>query len=248
MTRRCPLPARFAIRISVVAPLVLMLVLGLLLAGCWNPFSSDSDDDKDKDREPPPFLLPRTSPENVLYDLRSIYAGADALVATDEDAVHWAEMYRTLFHPDSFKFYFIPYDQPPSFPEGWWGPDDEVATFENMLKLKVSGVIDDIRLTWTVNPSEPDNRVSPIAPPQLLHPGWRHVFVTGILLDVVEGQTTHRVPNGTADFYFAPDPADSTLWVVTEWYDRPPIGGSPVGYLNVAPESSTWGRLKALYR
>ena len=33
-----------------------------------------------------------------------------------------------------------------------------------------------------------------------------------------------KVPSGTANFYFGADPADSTLWVVTEWDDKPVTG------------------------
>ncbi len=235
MTRRLT-PAR------ALGTLVFALVLGCLVAGC--------DDFKliepPPDPPPPPFLLPRRTPENVLYDLRVIYDGADSFVKTEADTLQWGKMYQSLFCPDTFKFYFIPGDQPPAFAAGWWGLTEEVRSFESLLRHKAQGTVDDIKLTWTVNPSEPDIRVGMGG---LLHPTWRHIYVTGILLDVVMGQNTFRVPNATADFYFAPDPADSTLWVITEWYDRQPASGgsSPPSRVTVAPEGSSWGRIKALY-
>ncbi len=59
--------------------LLFALTMGALLSGCWNPFSSDSDDNS-KHREPTLSLVPRTCPENVLHDFKSIYAGAHVLV------------------------------------------------------------------------------------------------------------------------------------------------------------------------
>ncbi len=221
----------------VLGAFVCVLTLASLLSGCWNPFSSDSDDNRD--REPALSLVPRTTPENVLHDFKSIYAGADMLVKTNDDAIHWAGMFRTLFHPDSFKFYFVPGDAPLGFPEGWWGLDPEVSTFESMLKRNATGEIEDISLSWTVGLSQPDPRPE--------HHGSMYIYVTGILVDVVEGDITHRVLNGAADFYFLPDPADSTLWVVSEWYDHESGAGSPPGRQSLDGVASSWGMLKALF-
>jgi hypothetical protein len=203
-------------RFSIIALLTASLFL-CLLAGCWNPFKPNKDDGGGGGGTQE--LLPRTSPENVLFDFRIIYGDKDNIVNTDQDAHMWAENYRTLFHsaPDIFKFYFIPGQEPPDLPNPWWGVNEEVSGFEIMLQNKAAGVIDDIQLTWTINPSEPDNRLG--------HEGWRHIKVTGILLDVIQGEMDRRVTNGTADFYFAPDPNNPALWVITEWFDQPPVGG-----------------------
>ncbi len=194
--------------------LVTAFVFLCFLAGCWNPFAPDKDDKGGGGGQQE--LLPRTSPENVLFDLRIIYGDKDNLVNSDQDAHYWAENYRSLFHqaPDTFKFYFIPGQAPPDLQNDWWGINEEVYSFEMMLRARAAGEVDDIQLTWLINPSEPDNRLG--------HEGWRHISVNGILLDVIKGEITQRVSNGTAQFYFAPDPADSTLWVITEWWDEPP--------------------------
>ena len=214
------------------------------MAGCWNPFKPDKDDGGGGG---PQELLPRTSPENVLFNLRVVYGDKDNIVNTNEDAHTWAEAYRTLFHPDTFTFWFNPGDQPPGQEETWWGLNEEVSSFEMLLKQKPAGVVDDITLSWNVSASEPDSRVG--------HPTWRHIYVTGILLDVVVGEIIHHVPNGTADYYFAPDPTDPRLWVITEWYDHQPVGSPPSRAITEsimpttsAPEFSSWGRIKALTR
>ena len=231
---------------ALVALAALGLAAACLFPGCSGTVSPW--DFKKDEPPPPPFTLPRTSPENVLYNFRAIYDGADYFVETEADTLQWGGMYRALFHPDSFKFYFLPGDQSLEYPDGWWGVAEEVASFENLLLHKVSGVVQGISLSWTVNPSEPDNRPNPEALSQLLHPTWRRIYVTGILLDVYEGEIDHRVANATADFYFAPDPANSTLWVITEWFDRQPVGGSPPSRVSAAQGSSTtWGRIKQLY-
>ena len=205
-------------RFSIIALLTALLFL-CLLAGCWNPFKPDEGGGD----VVTPELKPRTSPENVLFNFRVIYGDKDNIVNTDQDAHTWAESYRTLFHPDTFTFYFISGDQPPDFIDPWWGLNDEVSGFEVILQNKAAGIIDDIQLNWTINASEPDNRVDAYFQP--IHPTWRHIYVIGILLDVIAGEITHRVPNGTADFYFSPDPSNPALWVITEWYDHPPVGG-----------------------
>jgi hypothetical protein len=225
--------------------LALALALACLVAGCWNPFGPG--DKKHKDDNTPPLMPARTSPENVLFNLRVIYGDKDNIVDTAEDAHTLAQSYRTLFHPDTFTFYFVTGDQPPGFPNPWWFLNDEVAGFDSLLTKRAAGIVDDVKLSWTVNPSEPDNRTGP-QPPELLHPTWRHIYVTGILLDVVMGDNTWRVANGTTDFYFAPDPADSTLWVITEWYDHQPLGSPPGPVSLTAPNTETWGAIKGLFR
>jgi len=227
---------------------VIVAIACLILAGC-------SDSTKPHPRKCENCLLPRTSPHNVLNNLRIIYSVADDTVNTPEDAHALAAKYRELFHPD-FKFYFIPGDQPPGFPEGWWGRDDEVAAFDSLMVDRAAGIVTDVRLSWSPGAVVPDNRMTNPPPPEvpaLLHPDWMHINVTSILLDIVTPNTTYRVSNGQADFYFAPDPADTTLWVITEWYDDPSSGVSPNGVRSRSSGSTLlsmtrWGRIKALFR
>ncbi len=206
-------------------PIIALLTASLflcLMPGCW-PFDPPTGPGT---KPPIPVLPSRTSPGNVLFNLKAIYADMDNIVNTNEDAHTWAEAYRTLFHaaPDSFTFFFNPGDEPPGWPNTWWGLNDEVFSFEMLLKQRPAGVVDDITLSWNVGASEPDPRFNPDTQ-ELLHPTWRHIYVTGILLDVRAGENTYHVPNGTADFYFAPDPANPELWVITEWHDHQPPGG-----------------------
>jgi hypothetical protein len=219
--------------------------LAFLLAGCseksTKPNPSDCQD----------CPVARTSPGNVLADLRIIYSVMDNNVSTPEQAHALAEQYRTLFHPD-FKFYFLPADTPPGLPENWWGRNDEVASFDTLHTKRALGIVNEIQLSWTVGSVVPDNRANPNPPPPLLHPDWVGVHVSSILLDVVHGENRMRVSNGLADFYFAPDPADTTLWVITEWWDRQPVSsprGSRTGSrVSTLGEPTTWGRIKYYYR
>ncbi|UCF78246.1 MAG: hypothetical protein JSW03_09090 [Candidatus Eiseniibacteriota bacterium] len=192
------------------------IILLLLLAGCWNPFKPPKEPNGNGGNGGGE-ILERTSPENVLNNLRVIYSEKDAVVNTADDAHYWAEKYRELFDPE-FKFYFIPKDAPPDLPEPWWGRDGdpgEVVSFEALLNQIASGEIQGIELSWHVNPAVPDNRVE--------HPDWMWIHVGSVLLDVMKADgDILRVSNGEADFYFGADPADSTLWVVTEWWDRQP--------------------------
>ncbi|MCX5801347.1 MAG: hypothetical protein NTX17_08180 [Candidatus Eisenbacteria bacterium] len=182
----------------------------LFLAGC-----SESTKPRTRERE---SLVARNTPENVLKDLRIIYSVMDDDVSTPEDAHSLALKYRELFHPD-FKFYFVPGDTPPGFPMGWWGRFDETAAFDSMMVYRAAGQLTDVKLSWSPAAPDSDNRVDPDT--QLpLHPDWMYINVASVLLDLVAGQFTYRVSNGMADFWFAPDPADTTLWVIAEWQDR----------------------------
>ena len=200
------------------------LVVLLFLAGCWNPFKPDEKDPGNGNGGGE--LLERTRPENVLNNLLVIYSQKDQIVLSADDAHYWAEEYRLLLDPE-FKFYFVPGDEPPDLPQTWWGRDGdplgEVLAFERLLNAVVSGGVDDITLSWTVNLAVDDNRVDEYGQP--LHPDWKWIHVTSVLLDVIEGSGSGwKVPSGHADFYFGADPADSTLWVVTEWWDKPITG------------------------
>ena len=231
--------------------LVAASITGVVLLGC-----SDKST-KPKPRDCQDCLLARTSPANVLNDLRVIYSVMDNNLNTPEDAHNLALKYRDLFDPQ-FKFYFVPSDGPPGFPEGWWGRDDEVAGFDTLMTKRALGIVTEISLSWSPGAARPDNRVDPGSPPAPLHPDWMWIHVTSILLDIVQGENTFRISNGVADFYFAPDPADSTLWVITEWYDEGPgyspsqNGGarsrSSVSMLYKSPEWMTWGKIKGLFR
>jgi hypothetical protein len=200
-------------------PLLVSLFLVLFLAGCWNPFNPDT---KPKPGPPQEELLPRTTPQNVLNNLRVIYSVKDNNVNTLEDAHSLARTYyRELFNA-SFKFYFLPADVPEGLPENWWGRDPEAASFDSLLTKRALGIISEIQLSWSPGAAMPDNRMTG-DPPVLEHPDWMSIHVTSVLLDVVlPAGNGYRVPLGLADFYFGPDPADSTLWVITEWWDRQP--------------------------
>ena len=229
--------------------LIFVSVTCLILAGC-----SESTKPKPHGCDGSNCLLPRTSSAAVLQDLRVIYSVMDNNVTTPADAHALAAKYRELFHPD-FKFYFLPEDTPPDHLEGWWGRDNEAAAFDSLVTKRARGIVDEIQLSWSVGTAVPDDRVTDPPPPespQLLHPDWMHTHVTSILLDIIEGDMTYRLSNAVADFYFAPDPADSTLWLITEWYDRQTPGSLPSqsrGSFSVspAPVGGGWGRFKYLF-
>ncbi len=202
----------------VAFPAFLITSLGFLIAAGFLAVTAFLGGCSDPTRPKPPqscstCLVPRTSPANVLQNLRVIYGILDNGVKTSEQAHSLAQQqYRSLFHPD-FKFYFLPTDVPPDYPQGWWGKNPEVNSLDSLLTQKALGSLTDIKLSWNLGPAEPDNRVG--APPKGMH-----IKVNLILLDVIQGDVTFRVNNGVADFYFVPDPADTTLYVISEWYDR----------------------------
>jgi len=202
-------------RIFCFFSLLVSLFLVLFLAGCWNPFKPDTGPG---DGPPVEELRPRDNPQNVLHNLRVIYGGMDNSVNTPEDAHNLALKYRDLFDPQ-FRFYFINGEEPATWPEGWWGKNDEVAGFDTLMTKRALGIVTEIQLSWSPGAAVPDNRANPNPPPALLHPGWLWIHVNSVLLDVVQGPNVLRVPRGLAEFYFGPDPADSTQWVITEWRD-----------------------------
>jgi len=186
-------------------------------------------------------------------------------VNTANDAHALASMYRTLFHPD-FRFYFVDGQQPPEFADAnWWGRDSsgvglmgEVPAFDTLMTYKAAGFVSDVRISWTPGSAVPDNRMGDGG---LLHPGWKWIHVNSILLEVQANTTLYMVPNCEADFYFAADPADTTLWVITEWWDlgssySPPRSsrsfftapGSSTSPSASAVPPFTWGQIKIMYR
>jgi hypothetical protein len=230
--------------------LVVASIMGVVLSGCFDKST------KPKPRDCQDCLLARTSPANVLNNLRVIYGVMDNNLNTlflPEDAHNLALKYRDLFDPQ-FRFYFLPADVPPGLPENWWGKNDEVAGFDTLMTKRALGMVNEIRLSWSPGAAVPDNRVGG-DPPVLLHPGWMWVHVNSVLLDVVEGNHTYRVANGLAEFYFAPDPADSTQWVITEWRDVQPAyslnwsrSRSRVPMPYETSSWTSWGKIKGLFR
>jgi len=207
-------------------PILLAFILLLSLSGCWNPFKP-GEDPTEPPTPPQDQLLERTTPQNVLHNLKVIYADMDNNVNSPEDGHALAEKYRELFHPD-FKFFFVDGQQPPEFmDQNWWGRDGtgtvtgEVPAFDTLMTKRVLGIVNEIKLSWTPGPAETDNRTDPDGAP--LHPGWMHIHVNSVLLEVPAGSTLYIVQNGQADFYFAPDPNDpAKLWTISEWWDKQP--------------------------
>ena len=201
-------------------PLLSALVLVLLLAGCWNPFKPPISDNPGPG--PTDEILPRTTPQNVLNNLRVYYSVKDNYLTSPEEAHSLARQYLEMLHPD-FKFYFLAGWVPPDLPENWWARDEESRSLDSLLTKRAQGIVNEIQLSWNLGPAQPDNRWTEPPNSVLLHPGWMHISANLVLLDVVVGEEIHRVNNGLADFYFAPDPADTTLWVISEWEDRPSL-------------------------
>jgi hypothetical protein len=231
--------------------LVVASIMGVVLSGCFDKST------KPKPRDCQDCLLARTSPANVLNNLRVIYSVMDNNLNTIflPENVHTLVLkYRDLFDPQ-FKFYFVSGDAPPSFPQGWWGRDDEVAGFDTLMTKRALGIVTEIELSWSPGTAVPDSRLAPDPPYLPLHPDWMWIHVSSVLLDVVEGDHTYRVANGLADFYLGPDPADSTLWVITEWKDRQPgyslnwsRSRSRVPMPYETSSWTSWGKIKGLFR
>jgi hypothetical protein len=163
------------------------------------------------------WLLERTSPENVLNNLKVLWSDTDHRVLTPYHVHYWAEEYRELFDP-RFRRYIVSRGDTSGVPHSWWDLEAEVALFEELLNLVASGEVTDIDLEFPITPSEPDNRVDPDTG-ESLHPDWRWTHVLSVLLDVsFSSGNRKRVPGANADFYCGPDPSDPSLWVITEWW------------------------------
>jgi hypothetical protein len=210
-----PLPWR---RSAVVA-----LCLAAVLGGC-------TDKSTPTWSLPSPFL-PRTSPANLLHNLKMAYEKRDL-----------AE-YDSLLAKD-FTFVLSAEDQgKPGMPDSWWR-DQEIQIHTHLLD---AGMV----RTLTVDFGVADSVWDPAGE-------MYTVLISNVNLYLVGATPAHpgdvkeyRVTNGRSKFWFrkngwtVPGKPDS-VWTIVKWEDSPIDGMAARGSALVDPQ--TWGLLKALFR
>jgi hypothetical protein len=172
------------------------------ITGC--PFSPDSGNG-DPPPDPDPFLA-RTSPENLLANLKAAY---------EERAI--AE-YESLLAMD-FTFLLSQEDaQQPGMPESW-GRQDEIGIHTNMFD---SDRVEDLTLSFDAG--------SRVFDPT---DGLWTITITNVRLRLYgetpgseEGPKEYKVDNGTSKFWFREndwtEPETSNkIWSIVKWEDNP---------------------------
>lgn len=102
--------------------LVGMSLLVLLMAGCWNPFSSD---DNGGGNGPPPEYN-RKDRDNLLNFLANAYENKD--IDRYTEALH--DKFQFQFTADVAESIGLPADEP------WWGKTEDVASTRNMFETE----------------------------------------------------------------------------------------------------------------
>ena len=201
----------------------------LFLLGC-------GDDDGTKPEEPTGYPA-ATTIDQLLTNFRDSYVERDS------------EELGRLLH-EEFAFVFDPRDVgPDTWPEASWGRVEELRATGNLFTGEPNRdglVVERIRLEWTLG--EPE--ISPDSA------AWMRVTVAPVDLEVRTVNPTNGdriwliLPGGyAADFHLLQteetDPASGqAIWKIVKWVDRPP-GGK--GGLGPGTETSSWGRIKALF-
>jgi hypothetical protein len=189
-----------------VVPILMGLVMG---TGCiFDPKPGDPPGD------PPPPILARTSPENVLKNLQAIY-NDKVRTSIDRQEFYKQQLPPADAAPDSgaFIFNFQPADillgLPPS-----WGRNEEVAAHKAIFDAQEAGRVYSLELRIIHNPPADLN------PPEAGREGWKEIFATNVYLRLMENlEDGFEVNGGQAEFKFAP-PIDG-LYVINDWTDLP---------------------------
>ncbi len=207
---------------------LLTLVTMILMSGCGD----------DPAKPDPSAYLDASSPENVLENLQTAYKLRESMPYADLLA-------------DDFRFYFDEgtRQQNGSLPEYWERSEDAAQTGA----LFASDQVTDIRVDLRHGAAEPVTVAG--------RESWLRIRVTDTFLEVdlkpqpgeLEGLTL-RVDGQQNDFYFrkgksAADTlsgsATAQFYHLVEWRD---FGVGRSAAPDVLIESTTWGRIKALYR
>jgi hypothetical protein len=189
----------------------------------------------DKETAPPhqeesPFL-PRTSPTNVLYNLKTAYAERNI-----------AEYESLLAEPD-FTFVLSEEDQAkPDMPDNW-GRDPEIRIHGRLFDAEMVQ-----QLTLNFNVGDPVWDATQ---------GMYTVVISHVnlyLYGATPGHPTevkeYRVSDGRSKFWFRKNPwttgaAHDSVWTIVMWEDNPTGSRGNMG--PALSEVQTWGSIKALY-
>jgi hypothetical protein len=186
-----------------LASWILILVALPLLMGC--PFTPNRDDGGGPPPPPPFDFKPRTSPENLLHNLRGAYI---------EKVI---EEYEPLF-ADDYVFIFNPEDiaEDPTIPDQW-GIEEDIRSTRNMFR---DPNVSQITLDWVIGerrPSSLDNADVSIE----VRNFNMSVFTTD---PETGGPLEYRVTNAAAVFDFRKTEEvtaeGDTIWVIVQIVDR----------------------------
>ncbi len=210
---------------------LMLCAFALAVAGCWNPFAPDPTP---PDPTPPFEYKPRTSCENVLWNIESAYEDRNI----DEYLDCLAEDFTFHLNPDDWQ-------DPQSGLPPYWGKHEEESIHRNMFDE--GSDVEGITLTLTFIQSSYDPGEDPQDP---MDDRWEYQEGVDLRVRVV-GDITYMA---TADQLFIlridPDetgPGGETLYEIIEWHDlEPQIARPEVG--DACEERISRGRLNAMYR
>jgi hypothetical protein len=210
---------------------MLLAVLALTTAGCWNPFAPDPG--KPKPIQPAEFR-DRTSPENVLHNLRTAYVWKNA----DEYLDCLSEDF--IFYPTDEDVQNPDLEIPPE----WYKPNER-SMHENMFAQGSN--VESISLTLTEMSTDyiegiPDDPTDDI-----------YIYTESVDLRVnLYGGLTY-LANAPSQYWFRVDQDQQgengeIWWEIYLWYDDPVLGrdgssGDPdVEYMSLSEIKSLYAK------
>lgn len=166
--------------------------------------------DDDTPTQPIPelsWLLPPTSPENLVRNIELIY----------DDTLHTAAERSAAFEDllgPFFLFHFQPADREACGCENW-GHEEEVQKHRRLFQAQESGQIYSLRLDIQISPAEDVPNM----------PGLKRVFAE-FFLEVLQAPNDGYVVRSRAEFRME---LSGERWLIREWYDLPPRPGTAMG-------------------
>ena len=202
-----------------IAAAFLMVLVGALAGGCWQPTDNGGPDD------PPEWEL-RDTPQHVLDNLVKAYK--------NKDAVHYLDCLAEDF------IFFVNPDELAGHPElepGSWGKAEERGIHEQMFGTEGDHAD---RIELTLSQIGDPIQVEPF-PGGIL---WQYRQAVDLRITIAAMTYLASAPS-LFEFRIDEDevgPNGETLWEIISWYDLAPSqrGGSR--------QSRTWSSIKALFR
>lgn len=208
---------------------ILLAVLALTLSGCWNPFAPDPGDPKPIE---PADYRERTSPENVLHNIRTAYIWKNAseyLDCLSEDFI---------FYPTDDDVQNPQLEIPPE----WYKPNER-DMHQNMFASGTN--VEDISLTMTEYTSD---HIEGLPGPE----DDIYIFTEDVDLRVYVLGGTEFHANAPSQYWFRVDTDQQgengeLWWEIYLWYDDPVLGRNSSAK-DPDTDLISLGHLKSLYR
>jgi hypothetical protein len=217
-----------------LAVFVLLAVFVFTLSGCWNPFAPDEGD---KVPTPPPEYRDRTSPENVIHNLKTAYEYKSA------------DNYLDCMSED---FIFYPSDDDQADPQNplpdKWYKSDEQEMHDNMftgpnavesITLTLTNIAEDLYMG-----EDPDDPADDF-----------YIRVEDVDLTVITQGDDGFYANANSEYRFRIDIDQSgengeVWWEIYEWFDLDSAPGSRGDDARQDPkiERISLGELKYMFR